>query len=109
MTRAAAFTWFHANENRVGDAGGHDQFLLGDLGAEIAIAYFANRFGQDPRAAAEAYDALALWGSGESTTLYALPSVTRSYGSRRRDFSHRVRLLCACWLVGRLVINTLSI
>src|SRR5262249_20754882 len=25
---------------------------------------FANRFGQDPRAAAEAYDALALWGLG---------------------------------------------
>jgi tetratricopeptide (TPR) repeat protein len=46
-------------------AGAHDHYQKAiELYDQARHADFANRFGQDPRAAAEAYDALALWGLG---------------------------------------------
>jgi predicted ATPase len=46
-------------------AGAHDHFQKTiELYDQVRHADFANRFGNDPRAAAEAYDALALWGLG---------------------------------------------
>ncbi|MBV8336168.1 MAG: hypothetical protein JO358_12160 [Alphaproteobacteria bacterium] len=43
-------------------AGAHDQFQKTlELYDQPRHADFANRFGQDPRATAEAYDAVALW------------------------------------------------
>jgi predicted ATPase len=43
-------------------AGAHDHYQKSlELYDQARHADFANRFGQDPRAAAEAYDALALW------------------------------------------------
>jgi class 3 adenylate cyclase/predicted ATPase len=46
-------------------AGAHDHFRkTAELYDQTRHGDFANRFGQDPRAAAEAYDALALWGLG---------------------------------------------
>ncbi len=46
-------------------AGAHDHFQKTiELCDQARHGDFANRFGNDPRAAAEAYDALALWGLG---------------------------------------------
>jgi len=46
-------------------AGAHDHFQKTiELYDQARHSDFANRFGNDPRAAAEAYDALALWGLG---------------------------------------------
>ena len=46
-------------------AGAHDHFQKTiELYDQARHGDFANRFGNDPRVAAEAYDALALWGLG---------------------------------------------
>jgi predicted ATPase len=46
-------------------AGAHEHFQKTiELYDQVRHGDFANRFGHDPRAAAEAYDALALWGLG---------------------------------------------
>jgi predicted ATPase len=58
-------------------AGAHDDFQKAiELYDRARHPDFANRFGNDPRAAAEAYDALALWGLGRVDE--ALPLADRA-------------------------------